>query len=91
MLPESDALKPSVKAQIFLNPECDTGNSFTKLYGKIASIKTPRLLITTRRGNECELAQIYEQAKTFGDHFSLYTLWESTPRGLEMTQKKSKK
>lgn len=73
MMPDSDALKPNVKALIFLDPECDLENPYSKLYGKMTSIKTSRLLIVSQPGNGCERAQIYEQAKTNGDLFSLYT------------------
>lgn len=74
MLPESGALKPAVKSLILLNPECDAANSFTKLYAPMASLKSPRLLITTRAGNTCEPAQVYDLAKASGTAFSLYLI-----------------
>jgi len=75
MMPESKVTKSVVQMLILLNPECDAGNPFPKLYAPLANLKsTQRLIIVPGNpGNGCETVQIYDAVKSYGETLSLYT------------------
>ena len=73
MMPEAGVTADKVKAELLLNPVCDSAAaSFATVYAPFITSKLPRMIVASR-GGPCPLPKIYGSAKDFGDGVELFT------------------